>query len=61
MMRHARSGLVAQSLEALAKIGDRSSVGPLWEIACAKESATRTQAADVLKQLAARLGNGFRG
>ena len=34
-------------------------MGPLWEIACAKESATRAQAADVLKQLAARLGNGF--
>jgi hypothetical protein len=59
MISHARSGLVTQSLDALAKIGDPSSVGPLWEIACAKDADTRTKAAAVLKQLAARLGDGF--
>jgi hypothetical protein len=59
MIRHARSGPVVQSLDALAKIGDRSSVGPLWDVACASEYATRTQAANVLKQLAVRLGNEF--
>jgi hypothetical protein len=59
MLRNARSGKVAPSLDALAKIGDRSSVAPLWEIACSTESPTREHAAGVLKQLSDRLGNGF--
>lgn len=59
MIRSARSGHVSESLEALAKIGDRSSVGPLYEIACARESSTRSGAANALTQIAGRLGKEF--
>jgi hypothetical protein len=58
---HARSGTIIQwtSMDALAKIGDRSSVAPLWEIACSNQPYARKHASDVLKQLSARLGSGF--